>query len=307
MGGPRIWLKRDDLTATASSGNKIRKLEYTLQRALDAGADTIISCGGLQSNHCRSTALLCAQLGLRCVLLLRGEKPGYVTANTFLDALSGAEIHYYTDASYSRQLASLLQEHAKRIKAQGYSPWIIPTGASDGYGIWGYIECIEELQAGCAALGIAPAAICHATGSGGTQAGLSLGCYLHGFDVPVLGINVCDNAAYFHAKVRQDIAHFQQLNLGLDVDFNAVAIDVIDGYVGEGYAKANKDVFACIQRVAQTEGVIFDPVYSGKAFYGLLCEIEKGRFTQDQDIIFVHTGGIFGLFAYEQALQDAVF
>jgi D-cysteine desulfhydrase len=125
--------------------------------------------------------------------------------------------------------------------------------------------------------------------------------------VPVYGINVCDNAAYFQAKVREDIVHFQALNPQIAIELAAVGIAVIDGYVGEGYAKANKDVFACIQRVAQTEGVILDPVYSGKAFYGLLREIEKGRFTKEQDIIFVHTGGIFGLFAYEQALQDAVF
>jgi D-cysteine desulfhydrase len=299
---PNIWVKRDDLTGSATTGNKVRKLEYTLKAALNAGCDTIITCGGLQSNHCRATALLCAKLGLRCVLVLRGEQPDVYRANTFLGQLAGADIHCYSLKEYVKDLDGLLRKHAQDYENKGFKPWVIPTGASDGYGIWGYIECIEELQKDCLTLGITPSAICHATGSGGTQAGLTLGSFMHDFDVPIYGINVCDDAAYFQQKVREDIAHFTSLS-SIAIDESELNIQVIDGYVGAGYAKASREVLDCIQTVASTTGIVFDPVYSGKAFYGLIEEIKKGRFADASDIVFIHTGGIFGLFDYEQQFQ----
>jgi D-cysteine desulfhydrase len=300
--GPNIWIKRDDLTGSATSGNKVRKLEYTLKAAVDAGADSIITCGGLQSNHCRATALLCAKLGLKCVLVLRGDKPELYNANTFLGELAGAEIYCYPIKNYVSSIDALLEKHKQQLIAQGNTPWIIPTGASDGYGIWGYVECVEELMNDSKKQGLNPVAITHATGSGGTQAGLTLGCYLHGFDSKVYGINVCDDEAYFQNKVREDISHFSRLN-NIKVAEEQLSINVIDGYVGAGYAKASKEVLECIRSVASSTGIVFDPVYSGKAFYGLLEEIKKGRFKQGEDIIFVHTGGIFGLFDYEKQFQ----
>lgn len=304
VNGPNIWIKRDDLTGSATSGNKVRKLEYTLKAAVNSGADAIITCGGLQSNHCRAAALLCAQLGLKCVLLLRGERPDFYNANTFLSELAGAEIHCYSVSEYVSDIDALFQQHQSRLVSEGLTPWIIPTGASDGYGIWGYIECAEELKADCQRLGIKPSAITHATGSGGTQAGLTLGCFMHQFDTKVMGINVCDDEAYFQNKVREDIAHFSRLN-HIAIDEQQLSVDVIDGYVGAGYAKASKAVLTGIQALASATGIVLDPVYSGKAFHGLLEEIKKGRFKPGEDIIFVHTGGIFGLFDYEKQCQEA--
>lgn len=297
IGGPRIWVKRDDLTGGATTGNKVRKLEFTLAEAINAGCDTVITCGGLQSNHCRATAILGAKLGLKVHLVLRGEADTNPEGNYFLDRLVGAEISCFSLAEYLRNLQSILNDIQQRYAEQGSKAWIIPTGASDGVGVWGYIGCAAELQQDFLQHGINPAAIVHATGSGGTQAGLTVGAELFALGAPVYGINVCDDEAYFMNKVRQDLHDWQQ-RYQQTLDIDELAIHVIDGYVGPGYAKATQDVFSTIEWVAKTEGLVLDPVYSGKAFDGLVKEIRLGRFQGDSDIVFVHTGGIFGVFPY---------
>jgi D-cysteine desulfhydrase len=303
LGGPRIWLKRDDLTGSVTSGNKIRKLEYTLAHAKAQGCKAVITCGGLQSNHCRSTALLAAQLGMRCSLVLRGEKPSSLSANLLLDTLAGANIHFFAESTYNKQLNTLLNNEKQRyLTEESISAHIIPTGASDGIGVWGYIECAEELTHDFKRLAIAPSHIIHATGSGGTQAGLTLGAHLYHLAAQVVAINVCDDETYFQNKVRSDMRDCNS-RYQLNVDVEALPINVLDGYVGAGYAKASDEVLACIAEVARTEGIVFDPVYSGKAFYGLTQEIRKGRFSQSTDIVFIHTGGIFGLYAYEDSFK----
>lgn len=299
IGGPRIWVKRDDLTGGATTGNKVRKLEFTLAEAISAGCDTIITCGGLQSNHCRATAILGAKLGLKVHLILRGDAQSLPEGNFFLDRLVGAEISCYPLAQYLADLDTILSDTKQQYEAQGRRAWIIPTGASDAVGVWGYIGCAAELQQDFQHHGIRPGAIVHATGSGGTQAGLTAGAELFQLGARVYGINVCDNEAYFLNKVRQDLRDWQlRYQQGLDID--SLSINVIDGYVGPGYAKATSEVFASIEWVAQREGLIFDPVYSGKAFNGLVKEIQTGRFAQESDIVFVHTGGIFGVFPYRE-------
>jgi D-cysteine desulfhydrase len=297
LGGPRIWVKRDDLTGSTLSGNKVRKLEFALALALAQGFDTVVTCGGLQSNHCRATALLCAQLGLRCVLVLRGEPAAPFDGNLLLDHLAGAEIRTYPAARYQRELPALLQQAAAD---SGGNAFLIPTGASDGIGAWGYIAACAELADDFAGAGIAPRHIVCATGSGGTQAGLTAGVRLHGIDATVWGMAVCDSATWFENKVRSDLRDWQyryaEMAAVAGLDLDTLVVKVIDDYIGPGYAVADDAVFATIRRVAATEGLVLDPVYTGKAFHGLLAELQRGRFGADGDVVFIHTGGIFGLF-----------
>ncbi|MET0379704.1 MAG: D-cysteine desulfhydrase family protein [Spongiibacteraceae bacterium] len=295
LGGPTIWVKRDDLTGSVLSGNKVRKLEFALAQAQADHCDTIITCGGLQSNHCRATALLCAQLGFHCVLILRGETPAPYDGNLLLDWLAGAEIRTYPALRYQRELPALLEQAAVDCRAAGRKPFVIPTGASDGIGLWGYIAACEELRSDFLAQGLTPRHIICATGSGGTQGGLTAGVALYGIDAAVWGIAVCDDESYFQHKVRADLADWQrryQTTLALD-DLN---IRVLDQYIGPGYGQAGPEVFATIALVARTEGLVLDPVYTGKAFHALIEELKAGRFGDSNDIVFIHTGGVFGLF-----------
>lgn len=301
--GPRIWVKRDDLTGCALSGNKIRKLEFSLAQAQEEGCDTVITCGGVQSNHCRATALLCAQLGLRCHLLLRGDATGDADGNLLLDQLAGARISYFSPQEFQQQLPGLLARCQADYRQDGHRAFVIPTGASDAIGVWGYFAAVEELASDCQQQGIAPAHIVCATGSGGTQAGLTAGAASFMPHCQVWGVNVCDDEQWFLNKVGQDLHDWQQ-RYQLDVDVSSLAVKVIDGYVGPGYAIAEPPVFDAIANLARHEGLILDPVYTGKAFYGLLKELDAGRFGDDGDVIFVHTGGIFGLFPQRAGFGD---
>lgn len=298
--GSRIWIKRDDMTGCAISGNKVRKLEFTLAQAMSEGADTIITCGGLQSNHCRATAILGAQLGLKVHLILRGEPPEDLDGNLLLDSLSGAEISVYPLSEY-RHLPTLFERWEKHYHREGRQTFAIPTGASDGIGAWGYIRCVAELAAQFDTQSVTPEAIVCASGSGGTQAGLTLGCALHKLEIPVVGFAVCDDKAYFQKKVREDMRDWQQ-RYGQPMDVNSLSVHVNDRYIGPGYGHATEEVFATIRHVAELEGIILDPVYSGKAFHGMLKELRAGTFPAGGDLVFIHTGGLFGLFPQRQQL-----
>ncbi len=300
LGGPRIWVKRDDLTGAVTTGNKVRKLEFILARALDEGCDTLITCGGIQSNHCRATAILGAQLGMKVHLILRGERGESVPeGNLFLDYLAGAEVSCYPLREY-RQLDQLFAHWQRHYQSQGRKPCSIPVGGSDHTGVWGYIACAEELVNDFQVAGISPAAIVHATGSGGTQAGLTAAMQLSGLP-RVIGMAVCDDEAYFTAKFREDLAAWREFYLDIPqvaaFSPDKITCEVNDSYIGPGYAIATDEVFATIRQAASLEGIVLDPVYSGKAFHGMLEEIRKGNFAAASDIVFVHTGGVFGLMA----------
>jgi D-cysteine desulfhydrase len=301
-GGPRIWVKRDDLTGSLLSGNKVRKLEFVLAHALAQNCDAIITCGGLQSNHCRATALLCAQLGLHCTLVLRGESQSPHDGNLLLDYLAGADIDTYPVERYQKQLPSLLQDAAERLRAAGKNPFVVPTGASDGIGLWGYIAASEELRNDFARYSIQPKHIVCATGSGGTQGGLTAGVALHDIDAKVWGVAVCDDESYFKHKVHADL-HDWQTRYTPPLDIDSLLINVIDGYVGPGYAKADSEVFDTIKYLARSEGLVLDPVYTGKAFHALLSEIKRGRFDDSNDVVFIHTGGVFGVFPQREHFE----
>lgn len=303
FGGPRIWLKRDDLTGSVLSGNKIRKLEFILARALEQGCDTLITCGGLQSNHCRATALIGAQLGLKVCLVLRGRPDGFPDGNYLLDQLAGAEIRTYSAHTYQAELPKLLDAWADECREQGLKPWVIPTGASDSHGAWGYVQASRELQADYRHCHITPEYVVSACGSGGTLAGLFLGHQVYCPKTQVLGMAVCDDAEYFRQKVNADIDTLCRL-YSIKLTPNPDQLEVNDAYIGEGYAQAGPEVFDTIRLMAATEGVVLDPVYTGKAFHGLLKELKNGRFQDCNDIVFVHTGGVFGLFPYREFLAS---
>lgn len=295
---PAIWVKRDDLTGSVLSGNKIRKLEFTLARAMAEGSDTIITCGGTQSNHCRATALLGAQLGLKVHLILRQDDPAQaqIDGNLFLDHLSGANVSIFPKENFSGCFKERLAEISKQYK----SPYFIPTGASDGTGIWGYIRACEELKEDFSRAQIAPDYIVCATGSGGTQAGLTAGAVAYDLGAKVLGMAVCDSQVYFHNKVASDISAAKRLYPDSGLSKVRCQSHVNDTYIGEGYGLASGAVLKTIGQLAQTEGLVLDPTYTAKAFHGMLEEIKKGQLCDADDIVFVHTGGVFGLMARTQ-------
>lgn len=293
-GGHRLWIKRDDLTGCTLSGNKVRKLEYITAYAQDNGYDTLITCGGVQSNHCRATAFAGAQLGMPVHLILRGESEAQPAGNLLLDHLAGAQVSCYPVREYVENLDGLFAHWQSFYASQGRKALAIPTGGSDGIGVWGYIAGTAELAQDMGQAEIPRAHVVCASGSGGTQAGLTLGAALHQLPVSVWGVNVCDDEQYFLDKVAADVADWRHRYPGApDVELDT---RVIDGYVGQGYGKASAQVFELIADLASLEGVLLDPVYTGKAFAGMVNEIAAGRFDGCQDIVFMHTGGVFGVF-----------
>jgi D-cysteine desulfhydrase len=299
--GHRIWMKRDDLTGCTLSGNKVRKLEFIAAHAIDNGYDTLITCGGVQSNHCRATAFAGAQLGLKVHLLLRGETPQESQGNYLLDQLAGARISCYPGRQYFENIDSLFASWQKEYAAQGRKALAVPTGGSDGLGAWGYIAACEELLADFTEANIEQAHIVTASGSGGTQAGLTLGVALHQLPATVWGVNVCDDERYFLDKIAGDANDWHSRYP--DCPQPELKPRVLDGYVGRGYGIAEPEVFQLINDLAAMEGIVLDPVYTGKAFAGMLAEIERGTFSDCQDIVFIHTGGIFGVFPQSESFS----
>lgn len=279
-----VTLKRDDLTGCALSGNKVRKLEYLLADARQRGATRVLTCGGIQSNHCRATAVAAARLGLESLLFLRtAAAPGpddQPTGNLRLAGLVGAEIRFITPEEYAGR-AELME------KASGASDYIIPEGGSNALGSWGYIRAVDELAS---QWDTPPSAVVCATGSGGTLAGLLIGMRRRKLDVPVFGVAVCDDAGYFQKIVARISEEATDRWPRLPRIF-ADEVSVVEGFKGRGYALSTPEEQADIERVARAEGVILDPVYTGKAFRALLHDPE--RFGEAP--LFIHTGGIFGL------------
>ncbi len=295
--GVDIRLKHDELTGTEVTGNKIRKLEFSLAEARAQKCDTVITCGGVQSNHCRATAILGQRNGFKVHLLLRGERPQTPSGNLLLDYLSGATISYMPQSEWKfheKEVRRLQEDYA----LNGQKAYYIPVGASDEVGLWGYIAAAEELRRDFEALDWEPDYIVMATGSGGTQGGLTLGTRLLEMASKVVAFNVCDDAQWFANKIRQDVTLWQQ-RYKQEIDVDELHITTVEGYVGPGYGEAGPEVFDTIKRVASTDGVFLDPVYTGKAFHGMVTELgkgESGALPGAKRVLFIHTGGLFGLF-----------
>ena len=299
--GVEMHVKRDDLTGADLTGNKVRKLEFLLADALAKGSDTIVTCGAAQSNHARATAIAAARLGLTAHLLLRTRDPGKpppVEGNILLDRLVGAEIVWLTFKEYG-QRGEMLARAAESLRASGKTPYLIPEGGSNALGAWGYVRAVEELVLDLDSLPGGrdrPTTIVHATGSGGTTAGLILGAKLFELNGRVVGINVCNDRDYF-LRVVGNICEEAIATYKLDLPFSSDDdIEIVDGYVGAGYGKSSPQELSVIGEVARTEGILLDPVYTGKAFYGMSQELERNPQVFDNRIVFIHTGGIFGLF-----------
>jgi D-cysteine desulfhydrase len=275
--GIDMHIKRDDLTGADLTGNKIRKLEFLLADALGNGCDTVITCGAAQSNHARATAIAAVRLGLGVRLLLRTRDPANPPppeGNILLDRLVGAEIVWLTFEEYGRR-AEMLAVEDESLRNSGKIPYVIPEGGSNAMGAWGYVRAVEELAFDLATLPGAqdhPTTIIHATGSGGTTAGLILGVKLLGLNARVVGINVCNDRDYF-LRVVGDICQTAIDTYRLDLPFSRERdIEIVDGYVGSGYGKAGSQELSLIREVARSEGILLDPVYTGKAFYGMSQE-----------------------------------
>jgi 1-aminocyclopropane-1-carboxylate deaminase/D-cysteine desulfhydrase-like pyridoxal-dependent ACC family enzyme len=290
-GGPRLLVKRDDAIAFAFGGNKIRKLAFVAARAQAEGADTLVTAGGVQSNHARATAAAAAKLGMRAVLVANGPPPERPAANALLDALLGADI-VYVPAREDR--TPKMHDIAEAIRAAGRRPFEIPIGASMPLGAVGYVHAVVELLDQMAA----PDVIVHSTSSGGTQAGIVAACRLLGLPTRVVGISADDPAAAISAEVRTIVDGVARM-LGVDPEnvARAPAIEIDDRFVGDGYGKPTAASREALELAARTEALFLDPTYTAKAMAGLIAYVRQQRFTEGQTVLFWHTGGQVGLFA----------
>jgi len=288
---PNLLIKRDDLLPFAMGGNKVRKMQAMAAEAVAQRADTLITCGGVQSNHARVTAAAGAVLGLRVVLVVNGEPPAKPNGNALLDRIFGADVRYVSSRDGR---APMMERIADADRQQGRRPFVIPLGASTPTGALGFARGVAEI----AASGTKPDMIVHATSSGGTQAGLIAGCALLGLRPRILGISADDSAAALQETVGA-LLHEMATRLGaarasIGADR---AIEVDDSQVGGGYGIPTPASVEALEMVARSEGIVLDPVYTAKAMAGLIARIRAGEFAREETVLFWHTGGVPGLFA----------
>jgi L-cysteate sulfo-lyase len=302
LGGPRLWIKRDDCTGLATGGNKTRKLEFLMADAMNQKADIVLTQGATQSNHARQTAAAAGKLGLDCHILLE-DRTGFnddayrLNGNVLLDRLHGATI----SARPGRvDMAAELEMAAEALRLKGRKPYLIPGGGSNPLGALGYAVCAQELMSQFADFGLAPAAIVHGTGSAGTQAGLVAGLVACNSRVAVLGISVRAPKDKQEASVFA-LAQRTADKLGLSGIMRAEHVSANSDYVGAGYGIPTPGMVEAVRMLAELEGILLDPVYSGKAMAGLIDLVRKGHFKADSDVVFLHTGGAAALFGYPEA------
>lgn len=287
-GGPRLYIKREDYSGVGFGGNKVRKLEYMFAQAQAEGADVVLTVGGIRSNHCRVTAAFAARVGMECHLILNGAA-GQTPASAFLDELYGATIHPVASRD---DRAPTMQRIADEFRAKGRKPFPIPLGASVPRGALGFLHAAHEIAQG----GTRFDAIFHSTSSGGTQAGLDVGLQLYGQErVKLIGVSADDPAASIAANVGEIVAGVADL-LGADRAALARPIQVDDRFVGAGYGVATPEGEEALRLFAKTEGIVLDPVYTAKAAAAMIAHIGAGEFTQNQRVLFLHTGGQLALF-----------
>ncbi len=298
--GVNLFLKRDDLDEFIASGNKVRKLEYLLYDAQEKGCDTVLTAGGMQSNHCRATVYLSKRLSMGIELFLFGKSE--LQGNLLIDKLLGAKIHAITKEEYE-DVISLMEERAGELENEGHRAYIVPPGGSNAVGLLGYAKFVGEIAKWENKNEEFDYIIC-ATGTGGTLGGLELGREIYDRNFESIGINVTKkNASDIEDKMKQ---MFEEFNVKFTTSFKVVNASVVDGYAGEDYAVPGEDDFHIIIDVALKEQVIFDPVYTAKAFKGMKDLIKQGRIRKGANVLFLHTGGTFGVFAFAQQLKKFV-
>ncbi len=313
--GVDLWIKRDDATGgAAEAGNKLRKLEFLLADARAKGADTVLTCGGIQSNHARATALSCATVGMACVLFLRvdGDASGPDVAaprsalprggNVLLDRLAGAEVRLVSHADYAQRDA-MMDAAAVRLAKAGKRPYVVPEGGSNGLGSLGYVDAMRETAEQMASgLGgrVKYDEIVHACGSGGTAAGIALGAARYRVGTRVRAVAVCDDAAYLTRVVARITAEARAFDDSLG---DAAPLVIDEAARGPRYAVMSAEQRTFVVEVARASGIVLDPVYTGKALFGLKLAIERGDVKHGARVLFVHTGGLPGLLAQGDAFE----
>jgi L-cysteate sulfo-lyase len=300
LGGPRIFIKRDDCTGLATGGNKTRKLEYIIGDAQKRSADTLVTEGGLQSNHCRQTVAAASRTGMDCVLVLNRGGAYEVTGNLLLDQILGARVIVVENPG-DREPAML--KAADELKARGKNPYMIPAGGSNGVGAMGYANFMQEVKDQAGELGLGFDAIVTASGSGGTQGGLMLGLKLLDTQTRIIGISDGEPRDELMRLVL-NVAMEGAALLGTRIKLSEDDVTIYDEYFGEGYGIPTPEMVAAVRMVARSEGILLDPVYSGKAMAGLIDLIRKGAFEKDQKVLFIHTGGTPALFAYRETFAE---
>ncbi|MDI6771219.1 MAG: D-cysteine desulfhydrase family protein [bacterium] len=302
LGGPRILFKRDDITGLAFGGNKARKAEYLMGEAVDRGCDVVITVGAVQSNHARAIAAAARRLGLDAIVVLSGEEPPERQGNLLLDMILGADVRIInTDDNYV--LMGVVEDIARDLRRQGRTPYVIPLGGSTPLGAAAFANAGLELLEQLNGRGIRADAIVHASGSGGTQAGLYTAMKVTQSGIRVQGISVGPTREVVTGRVRGLAEELVKL-LRLDWRPHPDDIVVTDEYVGERYAAPTPACLDAIRLVARTEGILLDPVYTGKAMAGLIDMVRRGQFGPDQTVVFWHTGGQPALFAYAGWLAE---
>ena len=290
-GGPALFIKRDDAIPFAFGGNKVRKLPYVIAEALAQGADTLITCGGIQSNHARATTAAAVKYGLTPVLVANGAAPDKASGNALLDQLMGAEVHYVSSREARAPAMAML---ADGLRAACRKPYIVPLGASTPLGALGYVRAVGELIE----QGVRPDVIVHACSSGGTTAGLASGCTLHGLATRIIGVSADDPAAGVLRIVRETVAGVGTLLLedGEDLSRRA-AVEIDDTQVGEGYGIPTERSREAQRLAATKEAIFVDHTYTAKALGALIAWVREGRFQPSETVVFWHTGGQVGIFA----------
>lgn len=299
LGGPNIWIKRDDTLPLAGGGNKTRKLEFLVADAFSQGADTLITCGAVQSNHCRLTLAAACKEGMACYLVIEERVPGSYNAkasgNNFLFQLMGAA--GITVVPGGSNMMEAMGKVAEDVRKQGGKPYIIPGGGSNDVGTMGYVACAEEIIAQAFDKGLDIDCVVCTSGSGGTHAGLAVGFWGNNTGIPVVGINISRPNETQRPLIYKD-AEATAKRLGLD--FPEEVIECVEGYVGPGYSLPTPEMVEAVTLMARMEAILLDPVYTGKSFAGLIGLIREGRFKKGQNVVFVHTGGSPALYHYKE-------
>jgi D-cysteine desulfhydrase len=305
LGGPEIYIKRDDLLGLTAGGNKTRKLEFLVADALAKGADTLITVGAVQSNHCRLTLAAAVKEGLKCRLVLEQRVPGsydaHASGNNFLFDLLGVEAVTVVEGGVD--LGAEMQKVAEDVKKAGRKPYTIVGGGSNALGALGYVACAEEILGQCFDTGLKLDHIVCASGSAGTHAGLLVGLEGNNAQIPLTGINVRRPRAEQEGNVHKLVGETATL-LGIDTP-ERQSVRALDEWVGPGYSLPTDEMVAAVRLLSRLEGVLLDPVYTGKAMAGLIGLVERGEFNKTDKVLFVHTGGAPALYAYQSVLQPA--
>lgn len=303
LGGPTIYIKRDDLLGLTSGGNKTRKLEFLMADAIAQGADTILTCGAVQSNHCRLTLAAAVKEGLKCQLILEERVPGSYkpegSGNNFLFNLLGVEKTYVVPGG--SDMLGELEKLAEKLRAEGKKPYIVPGGGSNAIGSTGYVACAQEIMDQLFDLGINIDHMVCPSGSAGTHAGIVAGMIGINANIPVTGVSV-NRSKEVQTDAVWNLAKATAERVEVHNEITRDLVQVTDEYVGPGYSLPSDEMVEAVQLLARTEGILLDPVYTGKVMAGLIGMIREGKFKKEDNVLFLHTGGSPALYAYTETI-----